>query len=736
MADFQYFGAYYDLETNGLLEVGKDGHPPMDRQHTNVILFFDERLEVIRKISAADDPSWLVGPEQGGWERMALQAAAHELGKAKIRVGHNIQDFDERSWALSKNVNFTPPPGSDIIDTLLWSRLLYPDIMKSGPNNWKLPGFLRALHSLKAWGLRLGMPKDEYTGGWMQWSEEMQLYGQQDGVSGFGLFKWLWAQKPSLTASVIEHGFAGIIRRQERRGVCFDYPKALILEGALTTREQELEENLIEAFGEWWEWGKPANAAAGRRSSTDIFYDCEEDEDFEDEEEQERRRREWAAKVETGDVVIPSASRNVKMLGHPDIIRQRFSASTGKEIKPYVGPPLISYTEGHPYTPIKRVQFKPSSRTHIRKRFKAKYGWEPSKFTKGGKNSPPQPIVDDAVLMGLPFPEAKLLAEYYLVLKRIGMLSTGKNSWLKLAVQQPDGSYRIHGRINTCGALGGRCTHSKPNLAQVPKNSSSVKEYPDQWYLHGSSCRDLFIATKGYALVGWDGSSLELRMLGHYMSPFDGGAYSRAVDEGRKEDQTDPHSLMCLAVGEDLLGPVAGQGRDNAKTVVYADLYGAGNEKRGAIVQPAASKAEKIRIGQEIQARQAEAFPALAKLKTAIEETVEEQRYLIGLDGRTLRIRKAHAALNTLLQSAGAVCMKQALILVDQALQREGWEPGREYEFVLNVHDEVQAEVLPVHVPRYQELARAAVTEAGRRLRLKCPLKAEAQSGQSWKATH
>lgn len=756
--------AFYDLETNGLLRPKreKDGstHPPMNTIHTLTVIF--QKGDRKRYISACDHPDWAFGRrhwvdvdeagelfavelEEGqqaptgkvAWERMPLFDGLQLLNQADLRIGHNVQDFDERAIPLVYPW-WKPKPGSTIADTLIMSRAIYPDIFRSGPNGHKVFGFMKTQHSLKSWGMRLGEPKADYKGGWLQWSVAMQLYGEQDTIILPTLFQWLMAQNPSPEMLRIEHGFAARIRRQEARGFVFDWEKAEILLAALTKRETELETIVIGAFGSWWEYGKPANSKAGTGKDGSSFE--EEDEDEDDLVVQEERKQAWLARQEFVDVVIPTATRRVKMVGFPDITIPRFSATTGKEIKPYVGPPLIEYTQGHAYTPVKRVEFNPSSRTHIRKRFIAKYGWEPEKYTKPKKGGTPQPVVDDDVLMGLPFPEAKLLAEYYLVLKRIGMLATGKKAWMKVAEETklPNGKsiWRVHGRVNTNGAVTGRCTHSDPNMAQVPKNSAGTKQYPDQWYLHGTACRDLFIAGPGYELVGFDGSSLELRMLGHYLAPFDGGNYARAVDEGKREDKTDPHSLTCLMVGEDLLGPVEGSGRDNAKTVVYADLYGAGDEKRGSIVAPKATKKEKQDLGKKIGEAMSVGFVGLADLKGAISNDIENNGHLVGLDGRLLRVRKAHAALNTLLQSAGAVVMKVALITLDESLQAAGLVAGVDYEFVANVHDEAQAEVKPEHVPLYKSLAIAAVEQAGRTLGLQCPLRAEAASGHSWASTH
>lgn len=727
--------AIYDTETNGLLmeKRERDGslHPPMDHHHLITIIETDGKYNELARYCGCDDRDYQP-PE--GWTKLSLVAAVERLQRADVRIAHNEIGFDHDGLLISYPW-YKPKPGSFELDSLVWSRLIFQDIARYGPNSSKLYGWQRNSHGLKEWGIRLGEFKGEYKGGWLQFNPEMGDYGCQDTVVLLKLVRYLAAQKPAPQASNIEHGFARIIQRQTLRGVVFNMDKALVLQAALQARETELETQLIEEFGEWWEYGKSANSSAGSAKDAASF---EEDEDADDEEEQELRRKQWEVRQEWGAVMIPLKSRKVKQPQFPDVTRPRYNAA-GKPLKPYVGPPLCEYTQGHPYTPIKRVQFNPSSRTHIRKRLIAKYGWEPIKFTKGGKKSPPQPVVDDDVLQGLPYPEAKRLAEYYLVLKRIGQLATGKKAWIKVAKEypQPNGRsiWRIHGRVNPCGALGGRCTHSDPNLAQVPKNSSGTREYPDQWYLHGGACRELFEAGPGYVLVGFDGSSLEYCMLAHFVFPWDKGEFARRVDAGRKEDASDPHSWLRDLIGQESIGE-GDRGRDHAKTVGYADLYGCGDEKRGAIVIPHATKAQKIALGKLIKERMDTGFTAKADLKKRLATIVEANGSIKGLDGRTIPIRKIHAALNTLLQSAGAVVMKQALILLDKALQSLGLRPGEDYEFVLNIHDEAQAEVRPQFVDAFKEAAVNAVVEAGRTLNLHCPLKAEPSSGTTWRETH
>ena len=92
------------------------------------------------------------------------------------------------------------------------------------------------------------------------------------------------------------------------------------------------------------------------------------------------------------------------------------------------------------------------------------------------------PKVDENVLASIDMPEAKLLSEYLLLNKRIGQIATGKQAWLKM---EKDG--KVHGRVNHMGAVTSRCTHSNPNMAQVPSVGSP----------YGEECRALFKAPAG-----------------------------------------------------------------------------------------------------------------------------------------------------------------------------------------------------------------------------------------------
>lgn len=345
----------------------------------------------------------------------------------------------------------------------------------------------------------------------------------------------------------------------------------------------------------------------------------------------------------------------------------RVSEKTGKPLKPIIEP------------------FNPGSRKQIGERLQEK-GWKPDQYTETG-----QPIVDEGTLEGLDFPEAKAIAEYLLLQKRIAQIQ----SWLK--VVQPDG--RVRGKVITNGAVTGRMTHHSPNMAQVPSCGSP----------YGEDCRDLWIVEKGYKLVGIDASGLELRMLAHYMKD---DAYIYEVTQG------DIHTANQKAAGLET--------RSQAKTFIYAFLYGAGAAKIGKVVGAGA------REGQKLIDSFLENTPKLRKLREDVARICKSSGSLPGLDGRRLHVRSDHAALNTLLQGAGAIVMKQALVILDERLSKLGVD----YKFVANVHDEWQIEVEEAYADMVGKIGVQAIESAGRVLEMRCPLSGEYRVGNSWKETH
>ena len=348
----------------------------------------------------------------------------------------------------------------------------------------------------------------------------------------------------------------------------------------------------------------------------------------------------------------------------PPIVEERWSEKTGKQLKDKV------------------TVFNPGSRKQIAERLQG-LGVKFDKKTEKGNI-----IVDEKVLEGIDRPEAKAVARYMMLQKRVAQI----DSWLKAV--KDDG--RVHGRVITNGAVTGRMTHQSPNMAQVPAVSAPF----------GTECRSCWTVDEGNVLVGIDASGLELRMLAHYMDDED---YTNEILNG------DIHTANQRAAGLET--------RPLAKTFIYAFLYGAGDAKIGAIVGGNSG------TGRRLKERFLHNTPALEELRGRIDRQAQSG-VLVGLDGRKLRVRSQHAALNTLLQGAGACVMKQAVVHLADKLR------NIPHKFVANVHDEWQIETPAHYADTVGRIGVRSIRIAGETLGLRCPLDGEYRVGNNWAETH
>lgn len=371
--------------------------------------------------------------------------------------------------------------------------------------------------------------------------------------------------------------------------------------------------------------------------------------------------------------------------------------------------------------PVQRYKdFNPGSRDQI-KWLLAQHNYEPKNEDLYDPDTGNLKMDDDTFTFIQQDPEcpeelrklAELLAEYMLVTKRIGQLATGNKAWLKYL--GADG--RIHGTVNPCGAVSGRATHANPNIAQVPRVGNP----------YGKECRELFKAPDGWWQVGVDASGLELRCLAHYLYPYDKGAYAHEILNG------DIHTANQKAAGL--------PERNQAKTFIYAFLYGAGDAKIGRIVHGDAKDGKRLK--KEFLAK----TPAIAQLKQAIADTLVEQyhgkikawkrNYLKGLDGRPLHVRSLHSALNLLLQSAGALICKKWICLVEERMLAIGYDHGKDFLFMAWVHDEFQMACRTEAIARVAiEVGQQAMREAQAYYKFRVQLDTEGKIGHNWADCH
>jgi len=353
----------------------------------------------------------------------------------------------------------------------------------------------------------------------------------------------------------------------------------------------------------------------------------------------------------------------------PDKIIVRHSEKTGKRLKDKV------------------EVFNPGSRQQIAERLQEKYGWEPSTTDKGN------PKVDHEVLSNLDYPEAKTLCKYFDLIKLMSQVS----DWVGRAKISRD--KRIHAYINTLGAVTGRMSSKEPNIQQVHSDPRA---------------RALFVPKSGWVLVGSDLKGLELRMLAHYLYPFDNGAYAKEVCEG----DIHTHNQKAMEL----------ESRNTAKTAIYCFLYGGGDEKFAKTINSSTYKAKQTKN------KLLSNIPGLKKLIENCRFDTLDKGYVKPFNWRPVYVRKEHAALNTLLQSSGAHIAKAWACVADQRLRMEIGQD--KFNWVASVHDELQVECHPDVANKVGKILCESATTAGELLRSNCKIEAEFKVGNNWSETH
>jgi DNA polymerase I-like protein with 3'-5' exonuclease and polymerase domains len=380
-------------------------------------------------------------------------------------------------------------------------------------------------------------------------------------------------------------------------------------------------------------------------------------------------------------------------------LRDAFPYVAGKQMTPKRNNSTTGYIKDAPFT--KLIDFNPTSRDHIAWVFQTWRDWQPEEFTETNK-----PKIDETVLLGIDTPEAKTFARMLELQKGLGQLSEGKNSWLKQVTRE--------GRIHHSCSLAtntGRNAHRNPNLGQV---SSDPR------------CRALFGPGDGFVEVGADASGLELRMLGHYLAFFDAGRFANIVVNG------DIHQINADATTQELGVEIT---RKAVKTITYAFLYGAGDEKLGRTVNPLLKGKAAASLGKKVRVAFVQAIPGLGPLLESVKARSKDDT-LKALDGRILYLQgKQHAALNYLLQSAGAIVCKNWVVESYKRIDAQ-LTLGVHYTPLGFIHDEIQVAVTPDWVEIVEKMLTKSIVTVGESFKLNVPLAAEAKHGNSWADCH
>ena len=288
------------------------------------------------------------------------------------------------------------------------------------------------------------------------------------------------------------------------------------------------------------------------------------------------------------------------------------------------------------------------------------------------------------------------------------MIRDGANSWLKMRYKE-----KVYGSVMVNGAVGGRCTHNRPNISQCDKKDLRM--------------RRCWIPREGWDLVGCDAAGLELRMMAHYLYKWDKGAYTRII----LNDDIHIYNQTAMGLND----------RTTAKTAIYAMIYGAGNEKLGKTVmddleQPTTDSHQLMKLGRKIRNRVKDEIIGYYELLDLITETIQTRKYLIGIDGRPLLPRHNYSALNLLFQSAGASVMKKALNNFMVSMVKKGYPHGENWALCANIHDEAQIECAPNLSKIVGDTFVQSIEKVTKDFNLKCPMTGEYKIGKSWKETH
>jgi DNA polymerase I-like protein with 3'-5' exonuclease and polymerase domains len=680
--DFKYQTLLFDVETNGLLK-------QLDRVHCLAIKEYETgRIWRFRRNDKVND----------------INLGVKMLMQAKTVVGHNIVAFDIP--AIKKIYPWFQVKGK-IRDTLVMARVCFSDIkdmdfrmVKAG----KMPAYMVGKHNLDAWGMRVGLYKGDYkkqciSNGidpWAFWNQDMDDYCLNDVEVTALLWRKILQDKTKLNPFWIgiEHRIHDLCAYMEENGVYVHVDEAERLVEQLGQEDEALNQQCVLEFGKWYapdkkwqvasKWDSPLAKAKKYKAPREEYGE-------------DNSRAIW------GDVVLPKRSIN------------------------YKDPLRADRTEGAPFCPIKLKEFNPNSRDQIIDRFDMIFQWEPDEYTDTGR-----PTVDDEVLRSLKedIPIADDLAELFYLKKRLGMLKTGKSSILNRV--EPDGF--IHCHINVGGTVSGRCSHINPNLSQITKvktkkidGKSVILKGRDG--RHGWEFRNLFGVPPVEAGLGeWlqhgaDLEGIELRCLAHASYKYDNGFLAELILEG------DIHTYNQNMWEMEL--------RDDAKTGIYALIYGGGDPKLGLIKLKRGTLAEKKAAGAWMRAQLDTKLPGLAK---ATNEAKSEARRgkMVGFDGRILLPRSQHSALNLKLQNMAAVIAKLWLVKYEEKMIEAGYRHGWDGDFVMMLfsHDEKQVAIRPELRDISKAISTEAATEAGKELGFMLPVDSDHKFGYRWSETH
>jgi len=694
------------------------------------------------------------------------------LESAKNVVFHNGIGFDLP--VLEHHFNLSRANDQQFIDSLVLCQLFYSNVKeeedfkryeahKARPDSdpFKFSGKLIGSHSLEAWGLRLANPhkKGEYgkvfermgIDPWESYNEEMHEYAIHDVRTLSAIWKEKLDAKyrvPSNRDAInIEHYMAELMEQIKRSGIKIDIDHAKELCRQLEVESEKAQAVIQEEFpprlepSKWVYHEIPLDMPALSIEDMQEFEHIVNSDDPAD----IARKRElmagtgpkqhltWLMYEHVGNKMY-RPQRNLPENYLREWWGEEFHPKVNRVVKNKQKEVLYEAKVGCPFVKVEMKPFNPASRQQIARRL-MELGWMPEEFTDTGN-----PSVSEVELNKIDeqFPAAKSIVKFLLIQKRLGQIMTGDKAWLKLV----DDDGFIHPTIRACNTVAFRATHSDPNISQVP--SVKAKDLTDE---HGNKvkdengkvvqrilkgeegkwgwdCRACFTVPDGFVMVGSDLAGIEMRAWAHYLYKYDDGHFADVVLN------KDVHEENRVILGFD--------DRRKAKEWLYAAMYGAGDQKLGFVIDPLASVEKQKSLGAHSRSRFMKGMRGYQQLNTWLMTGVQ-RGYLIGLDGRRIPVRKPHAALNALLQGAGAIISKYWILFLIDILENEyGFQYGydKDYTILLYSHDEIQIATRPHHADRVKDAFIRGADKAGKHLDFKLPVEVGVDQGMHWGDTH
>lgn len=754
-------------------------------------LIVPDTIHCITAVDYETDRNWLWGPDP---EEIA--EAVRWMERSQLVVFHNGRGFDE--IVLEHHHQYALPKPQRL-DSLVLLRLFWSDVKEAEDfrreaadkhlpkdDPYKFSGELVGRHSLESWGLRLEkrVPKGHYIAEckdagiepFMFFCDRLARYAKQD----VQVLKGIWKERilPFLTPQVknavaLEHWAAELSEQMHNTGIKADVPHMQNLAAELTARSKELEIEVQREYPPRFEPVKwvyePLDAngytALMRKHPTNKVYRPHFNLPA------GYQREQW------GEVTFPKVNRTIKDKETGEVIQQvlKYEPRYGDDGKPILpiekkskkkrdadaAELLTRMAEAQGVEEVEKIEeeefaktkvahpsnagdhmgnnafvkahwavFNPNSRIQANRRL-MEMGWIPEEFTDAGN-----PTLDDAQLNKLEeeYPGTKTLATFLMVQKRLGQVATGEKSWINCVA--PNGF--IYPKHHMCATVTFRGAHADPNISQVP----SVRKHKTETYIdaHGKEqqctlygeagkwgyeCRACFTVPEGFTQVGVDLSGIEMRMWAHYQWPYDDGKLAHQI----LNENIHENNRVLLGLAD----------RRKAKEWLFAMIYGSGPEQLGFIINPTASIQEQIDIGHRTKARFMHGVDGFDMLLEQMR--VDSRRgWLKGLDGRRVPVRKQHAALNSLLQSAGTGILSKYWLLfsLNRIEKKLGLKWGYDKDFVLMVysHDETQWAVRHEYAEAVKQEVLDAAPEVGRFLKVRLPIAAEAHLGSNWGQCH